>query len=77
MTHHRIVKPTGPVIALTLAVECPHCGSQVEYEPVEDDAGSFVCVEEWPVCEPCETVIDVPPLSLVPVASAYFSARLK
>jgi hypothetical protein len=73
----RILKPLGPVIAVTLAVDCPSCGERVEYHPDEDDAGAFTCVEEWPVCALCDAVIDVPPLRLVPVASTYFAGRLK
>ena len=69
----RILKPLGPVIAVTLAVDCPSCGERVEYHPVGDDAGAFTCVEEWPVCALCDAVIDVPPLRLVPVASTYFA----
>ncbi len=59
----------------TLVVACPCCGGRVEYTPVEDDAGAFYAQQDWPTCEPCGVVVDVPPLRIVRAEGVFHADR--
>lgn len=66
-----IVASDGLPRPLRLVIDCPRCGATVEYEPAEDDAGNFYAEQDWPVCEPCDVLIDVPPIAIVKVDGLY------
>ncbi|MRX32788.1 hypothetical protein [Aminobacter sp. MDW-2] len=68
-----IVPPTDLPRPSRLTIGCPYCGASIEYEPAEDDAGAFHAMEDWPVCEPCQIVIDVPPVSICRVEAIYYA----
>ncbi|MCA1490131.1 hypothetical protein I6F11_04255 [Ensifer sp. NBAIM29] len=59
-----------------LSVSCPWCDTAIEYEPAQDDAGAFYCMEEWPVCHDCKVLIDVPPVRISKVDGTYFVSDL-
>ena len=64
---YRIMHPKSGLRAVTLAAECPVCGEWIEFSPEETDAGEFAVPEEFPICEACDVVLDVPPVRIVPV----------
>lgn len=63
-----IVKPTGPIGARVLSVECPWCGEEIEYAVADDDSATFGPEEDWPICEPCDVIVDVPRVRIEKVA---------
>lgn len=73
MADYTQMKPLSNPIPVALRVECPACGKPVEYEPAEDDAGAFHAEQDWPCCDDCEVLIDVPPVRVVPVDGVYFA----
>lgn len=75
MSDYRIIKPDCLPTVVRLAISCPVCGTSLEYEPQEDDAGAFVCVEDWPTCDDCGVLVDVPNVRLERSGSAYWAGK--
>lgn len=71
MTDFRTVAPEALPRPVRLGIDCPCCGQVVEYEPAEDDAGAFHAEQDWPVCEQCGILIDVPPVRIMQVNHTY------
>ena len=59
----------------TLEIDCPQCGAVITYTPEEDDAGSFYAEQDWPICEPCNVLVDVPPIRISKAHSVYHADR--
>ena len=50
----------------TWAVCCPVCGYELEYEPIETDAGEFeLDPANWPVCEACDVMFEPLPVQVM------------
>lgn len=58
-----------------LGIHCPVCDGIIEFDPCEDDAGSFYA-EEWPACEGCNVLIEVQPISISRAPGVYDAAKM-
>lgn len=70
MADFRMVPPDRLPYPATLLVDCPCCGHSVEYLTSEDDAGAFYTID-FPVCDGCGILIDVPSVRIVRADGIY------
>lgn len=67
-----VVQATSLPQPSSWTIACPVCGSLLEYEPEEDDAGAFTPVQDWPLCEACDVVVQPATVQIREVEEPYW-----